>query len=296
MKLNLDIGNNPSDWEKILNHISKNQINKIGSYPDLYQSKIKYNPNQIENFIDTRETYLKGFGDCEDLSIIRAAELNKIGIPAKVGIIRTGKKLYHAIVTDNQGNFLEDPTKNLLIKEQLKNIDPYYNFNSKYSVIGIPATFYNKFNIPMISGFTNFIGATPEESILKLLNFNGKVSNSQKVAGGKDSDGLTGLKLIELLKLTKEDNLKKSSLKELLSDSTDTEKSQILNLISKSDDKNDLIKNILESESSKAVLSSSPYGMAVLVAYNVLKDPKKRKILKSIGRKSVRFLDRLLKL
>lgn len=91
--------------------------------PPLYQSGVRYRVEQpvriggypVEDWANAHDTFAKGHGDCEDLACWRAAELRLDGIPARAVAIRTGPRMYHAVVLHPDGN-IEDPSRRLGMK------------------------------------------------------------------------------------------------------------------------------------------------------------------------------------
>ena len=90
---------------------------RAGGIPPLYRSGVRYRreaPGQ-ERWQLPREVYERGFGDCEDLSIWLAAELQLRGIAARVAVLKTGPRLWHAVVQLPDGRIL-DPSRRLGMK------------------------------------------------------------------------------------------------------------------------------------------------------------------------------------
>ena len=91
--------------------------------PNLYDSEIRYRreaPGEEwwESITDVMGVHGIGYGDCEDLAALRAAELRYYeGELARVRIGRTSRGSYHAIVQRADGT-LEDPSRILVEKEQ----------------------------------------------------------------------------------------------------------------------------------------------------------------------------------
>jgi hypothetical protein len=82
-------------------------------FPPLYQTKVIYKPeNNTENWKVITRILQDGYGDCEDLSCWRIAELRYAGINAKSYLKwkKIGKIYrYHALVALPNGQF-EDPS------------------------------------------------------------------------------------------------------------------------------------------------------------------------------------------
>ena len=87
-------------------------------FPPLYQSGIVYRREQMgaERWQGAGELLRSGMGDCEDLAAYRAAELRMEGEPATVGVIRTRRGSFHAVVRRADGS-IEDPSRILLALE-----------------------------------------------------------------------------------------------------------------------------------------------------------------------------------
>lgn len=95
--------------------------------PPLYRSGVRYMeepaneatlggalPQRIEEFAAIPAVIERGWGDCDDLSPWRCAELREHGEPAKIRIQwkrhpQTGQKLFHIVVRRADGS-IEDPS------------------------------------------------------------------------------------------------------------------------------------------------------------------------------------------
>lgn len=90
---------------------------KSAKVPSLYGSGVRYRrePKGTEHWQTAPEVLSRGYGDCEDLAAWRAAELRVAGIPAQAYVLRTGPKLFHAVVRYPDGR-IEDPSKKLGMK------------------------------------------------------------------------------------------------------------------------------------------------------------------------------------
>jgi len=86
--------------------------------PGLYASGVRYKaePKGKEKWQTIPQVIAAGCGDCEDLASWRAAELQEMGIGARAEVIRTGPKMYHAIVRLPNGR-IEDPSLKLGMKK-----------------------------------------------------------------------------------------------------------------------------------------------------------------------------------
>lgn len=84
--------------------------------PRLYQSGVVYRqePRGQENWRTLPELLVAGWGDCEDLSAARAAELRVSGEdPDAIGdVYRSGQRAWHAVVRRGDGS-VEDPSLHL---------------------------------------------------------------------------------------------------------------------------------------------------------------------------------------
>lgn len=120
MKINLGYESSPELIENMLNAI-------LEKYPDdptlplLYNSGIRYKRDPDERWQTPRETYEKGYGDCEDLALYRAFELRRGGFPAKVKVYRPRPGLLHVFVDRGDGRF-EDPSRALGMLDEVSGI------------------------------------------------------------------------------------------------------------------------------------------------------------------------------
>ncbi len=81
--------------------------------PALYHSTVVYrrDPPGREWFRSFARVLRTGWGDCDDLAAIRAAEIRRAGGRAWARVRRTrNPHLLHAVVTDEHGTVREDPT------------------------------------------------------------------------------------------------------------------------------------------------------------------------------------------
>lgn len=85
--------------------------------PKLYASGVRYRaePKGREKWLTIPKVLSRGHGDCEDLAAWRAAELQRAGIAARVVVIRSGPKTFHAVVRWPGGR-IEDPSRKLGMK------------------------------------------------------------------------------------------------------------------------------------------------------------------------------------
>jgi predicted transglutaminase-like cysteine proteinase len=86
-------------------------ILRVNGAPPLYESGVVYKPEKPDHWETLDILLARGFGDCEDLSAWRAAELQEQGIDAHADLYalpnRPGK--WHAIVVLPDGT-TEDPS------------------------------------------------------------------------------------------------------------------------------------------------------------------------------------------
>ena len=97
--------------------IDRHQI-RSGYVPPLYETGVIYRRERhhtlpgLERIQSAEETYLIGYGDCDDLAPWRAAELQLRGIDARAVVIRSPGVGYHVIVVYPSGR-VEDPSARL---------------------------------------------------------------------------------------------------------------------------------------------------------------------------------------
>lgn len=79
--------------------------------PALYESGVRYRrePQGRERWQLAPHTYHFGYGDCEDLSTWRAAELRVAGYAARPVVYRSGPRTLHVVVVTPWG--VEDPSR-----------------------------------------------------------------------------------------------------------------------------------------------------------------------------------------
>jgi len=78
--------------------------------PSLYGSGVDYKRERGEQWQTAAEVFVAGHGDCEDLSAVRAAELQLEGEQARAWVVKVGPGAYHAVVRRADGT-IEDPSK-----------------------------------------------------------------------------------------------------------------------------------------------------------------------------------------
>lgn len=83
-------------------------------FPSLYESGVRYRRERRrigdpERWQTIREVFRQGFGDCEDLTAIRVAELRREGIRAVPWFRRRGN-IWHVLIRYPNGAF-EDPSR-----------------------------------------------------------------------------------------------------------------------------------------------------------------------------------------
>jgi hypothetical protein len=80
-----------------------------GRVPSLYQSGVRYRRESPDRWSTADLVNARGFGDCEDLSAWRAAELRQAGEPAYADVRHVGGHQWHAYVVRGDGRS-EDPS------------------------------------------------------------------------------------------------------------------------------------------------------------------------------------------
>jgi hypothetical protein len=97
--------------------VNRIELRANKSIPPLYKAGVRYKrePAGQESFEDINGVMSAGWGDCEDLSAWRVAELQEAGENAAIRIKwrenrQTGKKLFHIQVRRGNGK-IEDPSK-----------------------------------------------------------------------------------------------------------------------------------------------------------------------------------------
>jgi hypothetical protein len=80
--------------------------------PPLYQAGVRYKDEPRDVWRHALDVLGEGWGDCEDLSAYRAAELRHTGEDpaAAVNVYKSGPSRYHAVVLRGDGT-IEDPSK-----------------------------------------------------------------------------------------------------------------------------------------------------------------------------------------
>lgn len=97
--------------------IDRHQL-RMGYAPPLYESGVVYRRERqhtlpgLERVQSAEETYLIGYGDCDDLAPWRAAELQLRGVKARAEVVRSPGIGYHVIVVYPSGR-VEDPSARL---------------------------------------------------------------------------------------------------------------------------------------------------------------------------------------
>lgn len=112
--------------------------------PGLYDTDVKYKLTPYRVWRTPQEIVSSGWGDCENLSSYRAAELRLTGEDptAHVQVYPTGPARFHAIVVRDSGSCIEDPSKELGMK--IRDPGRYYDrlresFGTDVDVLGIAA-------------------------------------------------------------------------------------------------------------------------------------------------------------
>lgn len=79
--------------------------------PPLYRSGVAYRRERgTENWKNAEQVFKAGYGDCEDLSAWRVAELRRAGeLGSYCYVVKTGPSLWHVQVMREDGR-IEDPS------------------------------------------------------------------------------------------------------------------------------------------------------------------------------------------
>lgn len=112
--------------------------------PGLYDANVKYKLTPYRVWRTPQEIVASGWGDCENLSSYRSAELRLTGEDptAHVLVYPTGPARFHAVVSRDCGAAIEDPSKELGMR--ISNPERYYDrlresFGTDVDVLGIEA-------------------------------------------------------------------------------------------------------------------------------------------------------------
>lgn len=87
------------------------QILSSVDYPPIYQSGVVYRREARDVWRHAADVFRSGWGDCEDVSAIRVAQLHLSGEDpdAHVYVYRSARNRYHAVVGRGDGS-IEDPS------------------------------------------------------------------------------------------------------------------------------------------------------------------------------------------
>lgn len=90
------------------------EILSVADFPPLYESGVRYRKESPDTWRHVDDLLATGWGDCEDLSAWRVAELRVSGVDpdAHVYVYRSGPRRYHAVVARGDGT-IEDPSLRL---------------------------------------------------------------------------------------------------------------------------------------------------------------------------------------
>lgn len=90
------------------------EILSVADFPPLYKSGVRYRKERPDTWRHADDVLAAGWGDCEDLSAWRVAELRVSGVDpdAHVYVYRSGPRRYHAVVARGDGT-IEDPSLRL---------------------------------------------------------------------------------------------------------------------------------------------------------------------------------------
>ena len=84
---------------------------RLHNLPSIYDGGVRYKKDPEEEWKHALLVHRDGWGDCEDLGALRAAEYRVYeGIPAGAIVKRTGSRTLHAMVTLPDGT-IEDPSR-----------------------------------------------------------------------------------------------------------------------------------------------------------------------------------------
>lgn len=83
-----------------------------GAIPSLYESGVRWRPEAPDQWETLDIVLARGFGDCEDLSTWRAAELQEQGVDAEAEVYNVRDRKWHAVVLLPDGT-IEDPSARL---------------------------------------------------------------------------------------------------------------------------------------------------------------------------------------
>lgn len=84
----------------------------IGALPPLYESGVVYRPESPDTWSTADLVLARGWGDCEDLTAWRVAELRARGVGAVGDVYRVRPGQWHAVVQLPDGS-VEDPSLRL---------------------------------------------------------------------------------------------------------------------------------------------------------------------------------------
>lgn len=121
MRPRLLIGGNPADLTDMLGGLvaaARRDLQKNGG-ASLYESGVRYQreaPGREDWYLPS-QTRRRRKGDCEDLSLWRAAELQEAGEDAWPLVYRSGPRTLHVVVERGDGT-IEDPSRELGMGKQ----------------------------------------------------------------------------------------------------------------------------------------------------------------------------------
>lgn len=103
-----------SAFDAALEGLTRLNVELMGQkrYPPLYSSSVRYKDEPRDVWRHCEDVFSEGWGDCEDLSACRAAELRVSGEDpaAAVCTYQSGPHRYHAVVRRGDGT-IEDPSR-----------------------------------------------------------------------------------------------------------------------------------------------------------------------------------------
>lgn len=108
------VPSNPASFRDALEGLTRVNVGlmQAGGIPPLYEAGVHYQDETDDVWRSAEEVARTRWGDCEDLSAYRAAELRVSGEDpgAYLDLYKSGPQRYHAIVVRGDGS-IEDPSK-----------------------------------------------------------------------------------------------------------------------------------------------------------------------------------------
>ena len=114
MRSTVEVGADPETLTALLSGYARAATVDLSRrrLPPLYAAGVRYQrePRGRERWQLPRETFRRGVGDCEDLSIWRSGELQLRGVDAWPLVYRSGRRTLHVVVAMPDGS-IEDPSR-----------------------------------------------------------------------------------------------------------------------------------------------------------------------------------------